>query len=68
MKRMLWIAAMLVVSLVSLAMYPNRATALQDPFPWPCGHRCTTDPGCVTECHNCKGDTTLEGGKTCQAF
>lgn len=71
MKRALWTLAMLITSLVSLAMQPARSLAAQtgDPFPYVCGHSCTTNSSCVAECHLCKSDTAIEsGGKTCNAF
>lgn len=65
MKRMLWIAAMLVLSLTSLVVQSGRATTMQSP-PLECRSTCSRDSQCTIQCPDCGDDPfVLEPGNTC---
>lgn len=67
MKRAVWILLMVAVAAAHFALGPARASAMQDPFPAPCGATCVTGAGCQVQCPNCRSVTGLEeGGGTCQ--
>ncbi len=66
MKRMMWIAAMLVLSLVSLAMRPAKEIATLQSPPFECGASCSRDMQCTIQCSTCGDDPfDLEPGNVC---